>query len=316
MDVVLGTGQFRYEALEHWQELPDGLQLIETPGVAVDSGDRVYALTRNTDHPVMVFDRDGKFLRSFGEGVFSDRAHGILIGPDDSVYCVDDGTHVVTKFTAEGELLLTIGTPGKPAEHWSGEPFSRPTHAAVSPQTGDIFVSDGYRNARVHRFTAAGEHVLSWGEPGIDPGQFMRPHNIAIGEDEKVYIADREGHRVQVFDVDGGFITMWHNIHRPDGMTIGPDGNIYVAELNGLLGAEDAPGMGHRISILGEDGALLARLGDPLEGEEPGQFIAPHGIAVDSRGDIYVGEVSFSILGRYMDPPKELKSLSKLRKLA
>ena len=316
MGVVLGTGEFRYEALARWQELPDGLQLVETPGVAVDSGDRVYALTRNTGHPVMVFDRDGKFLRSFGEGVFSDRAHGILIGPDDSVYCVDDGTHVVTKFTAEGELLLTIGTPGEPSEHWSGQPFSRPTHAAVSPQTGDIFVSDGYRNARVHRYTAEGEHVLSWGEPGIDPGQFMRPHNIAVGEDEKVYVADREGHRVQVFDTAGGFITMWHNIHRPDGMTIGPDGNVYVAELNGLLGAEDAPGIGHRISILGEDGALLARLGDPLEGEEPGQFIAPHGIAVDSRGDIYVGEVSFSILGRYMDPPKELKSLSKLRKLA
>ena len=316
MGAILGEGDFKYEALGSWETLPEGIKMMDTPGVAVSSKDEVYIVTRHTANPVIVFDRDGQFLRSFGEGIFSDRTHGVSIGPDDSVYCADDGTHTITKFTPEGELLMTIGTPGKPAERWSGQPFNRPTDAAVSPNTSDIFVSDGYGNSRVHKYTSEGTLVLSWGEPGIDAGQFIRPHNIAVDSQDRVYVADRECHRVQVFDADGRFITMWNNIHRPDGMTIGPDGNIYIGELNGMPGVDDAPGLGHRVSVLSDKGELLARLGDPQEGEEPGKFIAPHGIAVDSRGDIYVGEVAFTIRGRHMDPPREPKSLKKLRKVS
>ena len=315
MAVILGEGDFRYEALAEWEKLPDGMSLLETPGVAVDSKDQVYAFTRNPDNPVVVLDADGNLVRTFGQGIFGKRSHGILIGPDDSVWCVDDGIHTITKFTPEGELLLTIGTTNEPAPIWSGQPFNRPTHAAVSPNSGDIFITDGYGNSRVHKYTADGEHVLSWGEPGIDAGQFIRPHNVAVDSDDLVYVADREAHRVQVFDSDGNFVTMWNNIHRPDGMTLGPDGNIYVGELNGMGGVDDAPGLGHRVSILSRNGELLARFGDPEEGEEPGKFIAPHGIAVDSRGDIYVGEVAFTIRGSHMDPPRYPKSLKKLRKL-
>ena len=315
MSVTLGSGKFTYEALDHWEKLPPGVHLHETPGVAVNSRDQLYALTRNTAHPVMVFDREGNFLRSFGQGTFSERTHGIFIGPDGSVYCADDGTHTVTKFTPEGKLLMTIGTPGKPAPKWGGKPFNRPTHAAVSPRTGALYISDGYGNSRIHKFTADGRHLLSWGEPGVDPGQFIRPHNVVVDADDKVYIAGRENHRVQVFDAEGKFLTMWNNIHRPDGMTMGPDGNIYIGELNGMPGVDDAPGLGHRVSILDRKGKLLARFGHPEEGEEPGKFIAPHGLAVDSRGDIYVGEVSFSIRGRSLNPPRELKSLRKLRRL-
>ena len=315
MAVILGEGDFRYEALAEWEKLPDGMSLLETPGVAVDSKDQVYAFTRNPDNPVVVLDADGNLVRTFGQGIFGKRSHGILIGPDDSVWCVDDGIHTITKFTSEGELLLTIGTTNEPAPIWSGQPFNRPTHAAVSPNTGDIFITDGYGNSRVHKYTADGERVLSWGEPGIDAGQFIRPHNVAVDSDDLVYVADREAHRVQVFDSDGNFVTMWNNIHRPDGMTLGPDGNIYVGELNGMGGVDDAPGLGHRVSILSRNGELLARFGDAEEGEEPGRFIAPHGIAVDSRGDIYVGEVAYTIRGSHMDPPRYPKSLKKLRKL-
>lgn len=314
MSAQVGTGQFTYEALDKWETLPEGVRLIECPGVAVDSADRVYVLTRNTEHPAIVFDRDGNFLRSFGQGVFSERTHGALIGPDGSVYCADDGTHTITKFSPEGELLMTLGTPGEPSKVWSGEPFNRPTHAAVSQNTGHLFVSDGYGNSRVHKYTADGEHILSWGEPGTDAGQFMRPHNIAVDADDRVYVADRECHRVQIFDANGKFLTMWNNIHRPDGMTIGPDGNMYIGELNGMAGLEGALGLGHRVSILSPEGELLARIGHPEEGEEPGKFIAPHGIAVDSHGDIYVGEVSYTISGSKLEPPRELKSLKKLRR--
>ena len=315
MSANLGSGSFKYEALDTWERLPEGVTLLEVPSVAVDSQDRVYVLTRNKDHPVIVLDRDGNFQRSFGQGVFSERTHGILIGPDDSVYCADDGTHTITKFTPEGELLMTLGTPREPSTAWGGKPFNRPTHAAVSPNSGNIYVSDGYGNSRVHKYTPDGQLVLSWGEPGIDAGQFIRPHNVAVDDEDRVYVADRECHRVQVFDGDGKFLTMWNNIHRPDGMTLGPDGNIYIGELNGMTGVDDAPGLGHRVSILSRQGELLARFGDPEEGEEPGKFIAPHGIAVDSHGDIYVGEVSYTIRGRHMDPPRELKSLRKLRKV-
>ena len=111
-----------------------------------------------------------------------------------------------------------------------GRPFNGPTHAAVSPQTGSLYVSDGYGNARIHKFAPDGRLLLSWGEPGIDAGQFIRPHNLAIDADDRVYVADRECHRVQIFDADGKFLAMWNNIHRPDGLTIGPDGNIYIGE--------------------------------------------------------------------------------------
>ena len=242
MVVTLGDGDFRYEVEEGWEQLPEGVTLRETPGVAVNARDEVFLLTRNTDYPVMVFDRQGSFLRSFGRGVFDARTHGMFIGADEAVWCVDDGTHSITKWSQEGELLLTLG--GNPSPTWSGEPFNRPTHAAVSPVNGDLFITDGYGNSNVHRYTAEGEHVLSWGGPGIDAGQFIRPHNVAVDEEERVYVADREAHRVQVFDAEGNFIEMWNNIHRPDGMVLGPDGNIYIGELNGMGGMEGCPGPG------------------------------------------------------------------------
>jgi DNA-binding beta-propeller fold protein YncE len=315
MSVRIGSGEFTYEPLAEWESLPEGMRLIECPGVAVDASDQLYVMTRNTENPVLVFNREGDLLRQFGKGIFSARTHGIVVAPDGSIFCVDDGTHTITKFTPEGELLMTIGTPNEPAKRWSGEPFNRPTHVAISAKTGDIFITDGYGNARVHKYSTDGTHIKSWGEPGIDAGQFNLPHNVVIDDNELVYVAERENHRVQIFDVDGNTVGMWNNIFRPDGMAIGPDGNFYICELN--LGDNDyAPGMGHRVSVLSPEGKLLARAGHLMEGEEPGKFIAPHGIAVDSHGDIYIGEVAYTIRGRHMDPPREPKSLKKLRKVA
>ena len=125
-------------------------------------------------------------------------------------------------------------------------------------------------------------------------------------------MADREAHRVQVFDPEGGLLAVWNNIHRPCGLTVAPDGNIYIGELNGVGLVEDCAGYGHRVSVYSPARELLARFGDPEEGEEPGRFIAPHGIAVDSHGDVYVGEVSYTIRGRLLKPPREMRSLCKL----
>lgn len=310
MTEVYGNENFKYVYVDNWGTLPDGWTYHESPGVAVDSQDNVYVLTRG-EHPVIVFDRHGKFLRSFGEGLFSRRTHGLYIALDDSVLVADDGLHTIQKFTPNGEKLLEIGAPEQPAPAWSGQPFNQPTSAAIMPSNGDIYVSDGYGNSRVHVFTESGEYKFSWGSPGIDAGQFIRPHNIAIDHNDRVYVVDRECHRIQMFDPNGEFLTMWNNIHRPDAMVLGKDNCIYIGELNGISGMEGAPGLGHRVSIYDLEGNMLCRFGALEEGSGPGQFIAPHGIAVDSHGDLYVSEVSYTIRGSRMDPPREIRSLSK-----
>ena len=313
MPDTFGSGKFLYKHVTGWGRLPRGWKYLECPGVAVDSQDNVYVLTRG-EHPIIVFDKEGKFLRSFGEGLFSNRTHGLYIAYDDSVLAADDGIHTIQKFSPQGEKLMEIGERNHPAPRWSGQPFNRPTSAAILPSNGDVYISDGYGNSRIHVYSGEGEYKFSWGSPGIDAGQFIRPHNIAIDADERVYVVDREAHRIQIFDARGKFVTMWSNIHRPDAMVLGRDNFIYVGELNGMGGVDDAPGLGHRVSIFDLKGKLQCRFGDANEGEGSGQFIAPHGIAVDSQGDLYVSEVSYTIRGSKMTPPKELRSMSKYQR--
>jgi len=244
------------------------------PAVACDSEDRVYVYSRS-EHPVVVFDREGRFLGSWGEGILLD-AHGIYIDDHDIIYCVERNTHVLRKFTTRGRLLMTLGTPGVPAER-EGEPFNGPTDVCLSPD-GYMYVSDGYGNARVHKFTLDGKHVLSWGEAGSGPGQFDLSHDVWVLEDGRVLCCDRENNRIQVFDGEGRYLTSWTDVVRPDGVYVDSDGIIYVAEV--------AP----RVSVRDGEGRVLSRFGEA--GEAPGQFSAsPHGIWVDSRGDLYVSEV-------------------------
>jgi DNA-binding beta-propeller fold protein YncE len=263
-----------------------------------------------------VFDRDGNFLRSWGEGVFK-RAHGVHMAPDDTLWLTDDGDHTVRHCTLDGKVLLTIGVPDKPTAYMSGDPFSRCTHTAMSPQ-GDVYVSDGYHNARVHKFSPNGTLLMSWGEPGTDPGRFNVVHNICCDANGYVYVADRENHRVQVFDGNGRYETQWNNMHRPSGLYMDPRGEsrFYVGEVGpGLAINQNMPNVGPRVSIYTAKGELLARLGTRIAGLDLDQFISPHGLAVDSRGDIYVGEVSFTNWGRRGPVPPDLRSLRKLVKL-
>ncbi len=309
MPDTFGNDAFQYKYVDGWAKLPPGMTFHECPGVAVDSADNVYVLTRG-EHPIIVLDRQGNCIRSFGEGLFSNRTHGLYIAHDDSVLAADDGIHTIQKFNPEGDVLMEIGERNHPSPRWSGQPFNRPTSAAIMPSNGDVYVSDGYGNSRIHVYSGSGEYKFSWGSPGIDAGQFIRPHNIAVDSNDRVYVVDREAHRIQIFDPKGNFITMWNNIHRPDAMVLWQD-HIYVGELNGIDGVDDAPGLGHRVTIYDLNGNRVCLFGTPEEGEGPGKFIAPHGIAVDSHGDLYVAEVSYTIRGSAMDPPKELQCISK-----
>jgi sugar lactone lactonase YvrE len=230
----------RFRVVEGWEKLPAGYIHKDVDGVAVDSQDNVYLMTRQ-DAQLMVYDRNGNFLRSWGKGIFTQRTHGIAIGPDDMIYAVDDGDHTVRKFTPEGQQVMMIGSSGKPSDtgydgktHGSvrqgGGPFNRPTDAAIAPD-GEIYVSDGYGNARVHRFTADGTLIQSWGEPGTGPGQFRLPHGIGISPDNRVFVTDRENDRIHIYTRDGQLIEMWTHVQRPTDISFDKDGRVYVSEL-------------------------------------------------------------------------------------
>ena len=310
-NISVGQGAFRYRAVSNWQRLPAGWSFVEVAGVAIDSADNVFVFNRG-EHPVIVFDRSGNFLRSWGEGLFA-RPHGITIGPDDAVYCVDDCDHTVRKYTPDGRLLNSLGTSGRPSEtgartvdyrtiERSAGPFNFPTNLALAA-AGDLYITDGYGNARVHHFSADGRLLSSWGEPGSRPGEFHLPHGIAVDRGGTVYVADRENSRVQLFSPTGQVIAEWIDVARPCQVAIDRHDNVFVAELGYRAGM--FPGnvalpdqtTGGRVSVFNPRGELLARWGGGDNPCSAGDFFAPHDVAVDSRGDLYVGEVVMSAGG-------------------
>lgn len=296
---------FEYRALVRWCELPAGCEAV---AAATDSQDRVYVFTRSPQ-PVKVFAADGRFLQSWGEGMFN-APHGIHIGPDDAVYCTDYYDHTVRKFTTDGKLLMTLGTPGRFSDtgatsvdyrhiRRAAGPFNFPTNLAIAPG-GELYVADGYGNARVHVFSPAGELLHSFGAAGDGPGEFRVPHGIAIDPQGVVYVADRENSRLQRFTLAGRFIDQWRDVARPCEVFIDCHRRVFVAELGfraGMFAGNEPPTAnttGGRVSVFSPEGALLARFGG---GENPcaaGDFFAPHDIWVDSRGDFYVSEVVYT----------------------
>ena len=273
--VVVGSGRFTYRADDQWVQRPDEYSWQEVSAVAVDSHDNVFVFNRG-DHPVMVFDRDGRFLRSWGAGGFV-RAHGITIGPDDAVYCTDDLDHTVSKFTPDGTLIWKLGRSGQPSDTGAtsidyrtithaGPPFYFPTNVALSPE-GDLYVADGYGNARIHKFSARRCVAVFLGAPGSGPGQFHVPHGIAVDRHGTVFVADRENSRIQCFAPDGTFLSERTNVVRPCQVTFDAAGNLYVAELgyrSGMWPGTFPPtpdATGGRVSIFCPEGKLLARWG-------------------------------------------------------
>ena len=313
MSVVLGCGDYRFHELDDWAQLPADYAFHEAPDVAVDAADRVYVLSRS-EHPVMIFQPDGAFVASFGEDQFV-RPHGLTFAPDGTLWIADDMGHCIFHCTAQGEILGTLGMPGQPAPRLSGRPFNQPTKLAVCPNTGALYVADGYGNARVHKYAPDGQYLLSWGDFGVEAGHFNLVHSVCTDGDGKVYVADRESHRVQVFDGGGNYLGQWNHLHRPCGLHILGD-RAYVGQLLTHLAVnQEYPKLGACVTIHDLSGKQLARLGADYPGEAPGQFTAPHGLAVDSKGDLYVAEVSLSAYGKYLDPPREARCLRKLVRL-
>ena len=272
--MTYGSGDFTYEVVEDWWTLPEGWSFGWIPAVAVDSKDRIYIYSRS-EHPMVIFDREGRYVDSWGDDNLKD-AHGIYIDGEDNIYCVERETHCMRKFTSEGELLMTLGTPDQ--EGADGEPFRLPTDVAFDSK-GFMYLTDGYGNSRVHKYTADGERVKSWGEPGDGPAQFNLPHCVRVDRHDRLLVADRSNNRIQFFDTDGNYLHEWSGLHHPD--TIYIDGDVvYVAELD------------QRVSIWTLEGEKITEWGRGEKSEKPGEFLAcPHGIWLDSVGDLYITEV-------------------------
>jgi DNA-binding beta-propeller fold protein YncE len=294
--MLFGSGKYQYERVDGWAKLPQGWSFVDIGGITIDQEDRVYVLNRSPK-PIMVFDREGNLIRHWGEDFFN-RAHGSCIGPDHSIYCTDDKNHIVAKFTLDGKLLMTLGEKGKASDtgyiqtfdFWeslgkivrSAAPFNRPAGVGIGPK-GDIYIADGYGNAVVHKFSSDGKFLFSWGSPGGKPGQFRLPHSLRVDKKDRVWVADRENHRIQIFDDKGNFLDQWTVFIRPTDLFIDDEnGIVYVCDLS------------MRVHILTIDGKFLAGWGNPGIKKAEAIFLAPHAIAMDSCGDLYVGEVSFT----------------------
>lgn len=281
MSAMVGSGVHTFQVIEDWARLPSGWS-AKMAAVAVDSEDRVYGFNRG-DHPVIVFDKNGEYLYSWGEGRFA-FPHSIRFDAEGNVWIVDCIHSQIYKFTTRGELLLAIGTKGFYSDSgakasgdihvWhavtrAGGPFNLPTDIVVA-ESGDLFITDGYGNCQVHRFSPDGKHLYSWGQPGSGPGQFVLPHGIWIDSQGRVLVADRENDRVQVFAQSGEFIAQWPaKLVGPATFWVDRNDIVYVPEHNGGF-----------FSVLTLEGEVLARWGSE-------QYKSCHSVAGDSDGNLY-----------------------------
>ena len=258
---IFGTGSYRYDIHHTFGNLPDGWTWGNVSNVACDAQDRVYAFQRK-DPPIVIFDSQGNYLSSWGNGEMVD-AHGIFIGGDDTVFLLDRDAHEMLKYTLDGTLLMRIGTRD---EAHLQKPFNHPSDVAIAPN-GDIFIADGYGNSVVHHYASDGNYIKSFGAPGEEFGEFSTPHGIWVDADSRVYVADRENNSVQIFDTEGKFITAWTDFYHPMDLWQDQHGMFYVTDQTS------------RVSVLSADGTLISRTRAPDAG---------HGIYGDSQGNLYL----------------------------
>jgi 3-oxoacyl-[acyl-carrier protein] reductase len=284
MEPIVGSGRYTYDVNEDWARVPVGIDL-RAAAVAVDSQDRVFCFNRSNEHPIVVFDRDGNFLTSWGAGLFR-FPHAIRFDAEDRLWLTDEHHGQFMQFTSDGKLLRTIGVKGQRSDTgvpdddftavaWKkvtqgGGPFNLPTDIEIVP-SGDMYMTDGYGNSRVHKFSADGTYQFSWGEPGNGPGQFNLPHGIWYDSRGRLLVADRENDRVQVFDLGGKLLTVWPTqLIGPAFFYVDDEDIVYIPEHNGGM-----------VSVLSLDGERLARWGAPIHR-------SIHGIWGDSERNIYV----------------------------
>lgn len=301
--------QVHYTLVQHWPALPAGFVLGNPTGIGIDTSGNVLVFHRAgrtwplispmpdtyiTGKTVLVIDRvTGTLLNSWGDSLFI-MPHGLTVDKDNNVWLTDVGLHQVFKFSHEGKLLLKLGearVSGDDKAH-----FNRPTDVAVAPD-GSFYVSDGYRNSRVVKFSASGQYLFEWGTKGSDPGEFHIPHGICLDEKGNVYVADRENKRVQVFDSIGKFIQQWngHGFGNMCSVTYDSSSKHFVAvDDHSLLSLKHT---GSDVLGFTATGTLLTRFGK--SGGYDGPVCWYHDVAVDKNGNIYVVDILGNTLQKF-----------------
>jgi DNA-binding beta-propeller fold protein YncE len=284
-----------YKVDPTWPQRPKDFVWGHVPGVAVDAKDNVYVFTR-AKPPVQVYSAKGKLLRSWGADTIAS-AHHIKIDHEGNVWISDVVNHTVEKYTPEGKLLLTIGTKGEAGRDKTH--LNKPTDMVIDPRTGDVFVSDGYGNARVVHFDKNGKYINEWGELGHGPGQFSIVHAIVMDSKGNLYVADRNNVRIQVFDQKGKLLAIWNDLITPWGFAITKNDEIWVCGSSPMQWRETDNALGcppkdQVFMKFNTDGKLLKMFTLPkgLDGlERPGEVNWVHAIAVDSQGNLYMGDI-------------------------
>lgn len=260
-----------------WAKLPKGWNFGECSGVATDKQDNVWVFNRGS-HPVMQFDRGGKFLQAWPD-IHIVSSHGIRVDDEGNIWLIDVKGHVVIKCNPEGRVLMVLGNrQGTPGNNDSKDAFNEPTGIAFA-KNGDLFISDGYVNARVIKFNRDGEYITHWGKKGTGDGEFNLVHDVCLDSEERLYVADRLNQRIQIFDTNGKFLGKWTDIGSPWGLAYSRKENcIYMCD-----------GVNNRIVKLSLEGKVLGVL--TSYGKTPGKLDFVHNIALDSTGAIYVAEI-------------------------
>jgi DNA-binding beta-propeller fold protein YncE len=267
--------------------IPMGFPLAECSAVAVNQQGEVYLFHRGP-RPILCFDASGVFLRAWGDDIIK-IAHGLRVDREDNVWVTDVGTHRVYKFDPTGKLLLALGT-GMPGT--ANDQFNEPTDIAFGPKD-EIYVSDGYGNSRVMKFTSEGRFLATWGTPGTERGQFRLPHSIVVDGAGRVLVGDRENNRIQIFDGDGKWQATWKGF-APYGMALDTDGRLFIAD-----------GRAAQVLLLDDRGKVRKRWGRP--GDEIGEFQMPHMLGFDADGNLYVAEVDGRRMQKFVRKARDTK---------
>ncbi|MBM4028476.1 MAG: hypothetical protein FJ280_24235 [Planctomycetes bacterium] len=277
-----------------WPRKPDHLTWGQMPGIVVDAQDLVYLSTRSTP-AVQVYRTDGTFVRAWDIKDASG-AHYIRVDPEGNIWTTDIKSHLVCKHNPEGKVLLTLGEAGRPGT--DEKHFGRPTDVAVLP-SGDIFVSDGYDNRRIIHFDRTGKYVHQWGEAGSEPGRFALPHAIVADTHGRLYVADRDNARIQVFDTRGKLLAVWADLITPWGLHLTQAGELWVcgSSPRKKAGTNEwaiTPPPDQVVMKLNLKGQVLLRVPlvqTPTPPGKPGELDWVHTIAADSQGHLYLGDI-------------------------
>ncbi len=304
------TQENPYRVAESWAKLPEGRTWGSTAAVDVDANDHIWVAERCGANscagsdlaPIFEFDPSGKLLRSFGAGLFV-FPHGIALDKDGNVWVTDgqgkDGKgHQVFKFSPDGRILMTLGKAGVAGD--GPDEFNQPSDVIVAAN-GDIFVADGHggnSNARIVKFSKDGKFIKTWGKKGIAPGELDTPHGLAFDSKGRLFVADRNNNRIQIFDQEGNYIEQWTQFSRPSGIFIDAKDNIYVADSESNS-VRPHPGWKRGIRVGNvSDGYVTAFIPDPVETVKGTS--AAEGVAADSLGNIYGAEVGPKALKKYI----------------